>query len=125
MELYADLGDRTNLLRVHDIARRETDPTDGDRARADYLLASLEFKQWTMARPTAANDTVRRNALAALAKFLDAYRSRPSAAAYVVEATDHIATMNAAQSRHVGPRSPESPGIIGTVGPAGLPAPSP
>jgi hypothetical protein len=125
MELYADLGDRTNLIRVHGIARRETDPADGDRARADYLLASFDFKQWAVARPTAANETVRRNAIATLATFLEAYRALPSAAAYVVEATDHIATMNAVQSKRVAARSLESPGITDVVGPAGLPAPSP
>jgi|HubBroStandDraft_5_1064220.scaffolds.fasta_scaffold561466_2 hypothetical protein len=42
-----------------------------DRARADQLLASFDFKQWAV-RTTAANETVRRNAIATLAAFLDA-----------------------------------------------------
>jgi hypothetical protein len=123
MELYSGLGDRENLTRMHDIANRETDPADGDRARADYLLAHFDFVRWAEAGPTTA-EASRRSAIAALVRFEDAYRGLPSAAAYVLEAADRVALMKTVHSSQAA-HSPESPGILGVIPPAGLPAPSP
>ncbi len=125
MDLYSALGDRKNLTRMHDVATSPAlHPSDGDRARADYLLASFDFSRWIAGGSKPTGDAIRR-AIAALTRFHDAYQGKLAAAPYVLEAASRVATMNASRSSHVAARSPESPGIIDVVAPTGLPAPSP
>jgi hypothetical protein len=98
LQLYSNLGDRTNMNRMYDILVDPKMKLDGDkRAQADYLKASFDYGQWNpTGGESAANSAARSQAITSLSQFHNAARGKPAAARYALEAAYRIAKMQEA-----------------------------
>ena len=98
LQLYSNLGDRTNMNRMYDILVDPKMKIDPDkRAQADYLKASFDYGQWNpTGGESAANNAARSQAITALSQFHNGARGKPAAARYALEAAYRIAKMQEA-----------------------------
>jgi tetratricopeptide (TPR) repeat protein len=95
MVLYSNLGDRTGMNRMYDIAvDPKMHPTSDKRAEADYLRASFEYGQYNPSgSESAGNQTARRQALTTLMQFHGTAKGRPESARYALESAYRVAKM--------------------------------
>jgi hypothetical protein len=84
--LYASLGDRASMQRMRGrIAELGGSPQE--MAEADFIVASAELKKWDpYGADQGANQGARRAAQRAMDDYYTAYKSRPGAEQYVVQA---------------------------------------
>ena len=93
MVLYANLGQRDKMMSAYRILLR-TNPAGDDKARADYTVASYDYKQWSpTAGDTGANHQTRLAAEQGLMGYFQSQRASAGAAKYLVEAAYGVAKM--------------------------------
>ncbi|MGO9834248.1 MAG: tetratricopeptide repeat protein [Polyangiaceae bacterium] len=95
MALYSNLGDRSNMSRMYDIAvdSKMHLPVD-KRAEADYLKASFDYGQWNPSAPdSGANSSARHQAIATLTQYHAASKDKAESARYALESAYRIAKM--------------------------------
>lgn len=96
MILYANMAQRDKMLAEHRTLLR-LHPTAEDKANADYLAASYDFKQWDpKGADSGSNRQSRVAAQSALMQYYQANRSNGGASRFVVEAAHSVAKMKKA-----------------------------
>src|SRR5262249_34921650 len=96
VRLHAGLGDRDRTAAARAVLLG-LDPTPEQRAEADYQLAAAELGGWDEPAPDeGGNRAPRLSATAAMDAFHAAHRTDPAAAALVVRAAYHAATLRRA-----------------------------
>jgi tetratricopeptide (TPR) repeat protein len=94
--LYSNLGDRERMTAAR--ARLlSLKPSAEEKAEADYIVASADFKAWDERGADAdQNRVARQRATQSLSQYYDANRNNPAAARYNVNAAYHVARMRRA-----------------------------
>ncbi len=93
MILYANMGQRDKMMAEYRKLAK-LNPTADDRASADYLVASYDFKQWQPTAPDSGqNRTTRGQAEGALMTYYTQNRNAPGAGRYLVEAAYQVGRM--------------------------------
>ena len=93
MILYSNLGQRDKMIAAYRILLKEA-PSSDDKALADYMIASYDFKQWSpTSGDTGSNRQQRFGAESALMTYFQQQRAAPGAAKYIVEAAYDVAKM--------------------------------
>ncbi len=99
MILYSNMGQRDKMIAEQRIFAK-LDPPANERADADYLVASFDYKQW---QPTAAdsgqNRTTRQQAESSLTAYYQKNRGNADAAKFVVEAAYGVGKMKRASGQ--------------------------
>ncbi|MDP9001677.1 MAG: hypothetical protein M3O46_16380, partial [Myxococcota bacterium] len=95
MQLYSNLGDRTNMTRMYEVIVDPKVRLSADkRAEAEYLKASFDYGQWNPnGGESPGNASARRQALAALTQYHTTARNKPESARYTLESAYRIAKM--------------------------------
>jgi tetratricopeptide (TPR) repeat protein len=95
MALYSNLGDRSNMSRMYDIAVDSKMHLPADkRAEAEYLKASFDYGQWNPnGGDSGANASARRQAIATLTQYHGASKDKPESARYALESAYRVAKM--------------------------------
>lgn len=93
MVLYANMGQREKMLAEHRTLVRLR-PAAEDKANADYLVASYDYKQWDpKGADSGSNRQSRLAAQTALMQYHQANRNNAAASRFVVEAAYAVAKM--------------------------------
>lgn len=93
MILYANLNQRDKMLAEYN-QMKQLHPTAEEKANADYLVASFDYKQWDPKGPdSGSNRTARTSGEGALIQYVQANRGNAGAAKFVVEAAYSVAKM--------------------------------
>jgi hypothetical protein len=96
MILYANLGQRDKMMASYRVLVRSNPSTD-DKANADYLVASFDYKQWNpQGGNSGTNAQTRRAAEAALSTYFQQNRNAPGAGRYLIEAAHGVGRMKRA-----------------------------
>ncbi|MFO0736352.1 MAG: tetratricopeptide repeat protein [Labilithrix sp.] len=93
MILYANIGQRDKMLNEYRVMQR-LHPSATEKADADYLVASFDYKQWDpKGIDSGANRQSRQAGEGALIQYVQANRGNAGAAKFVLEATYEVAKM--------------------------------
>ncbi|MBX3227225.1 MAG: tetratricopeptide repeat protein [Labilithrix sp.] len=93
MILYANIGDRGRMQNEYQTMLR-LHPSAEDKANADYLVASFDYKQWdAKGADTGTNRSTRQSGQQALIAYVQANRGNAGAGRFVVEAAYEVAKM--------------------------------
>lgn len=93
MILYANIGQRDKMTNEYGVMLK-LHPGAEDKANADYLVASFDFKQWDpKGIDSGANRQSRTAGEGALIRYVQANRTNAGAARFVVEAAYEVAKM--------------------------------
>jgi hypothetical protein len=93
MILYANVGQRDKMMSEYRVMTG-LHPTAEDKANADYMVASFDYKQWdAKGSDTGTNQSTRRAAEGSLIGYYQANRGNAGAARYVVEAAYSVSKM--------------------------------
>ncbi len=93
MILYANLGQRDKMMASYRILTK-SNPTADDKANADYLVASYDYKQWNpQGGDGGTNGETRRRAEGSLITYFQQNRNTAGAARYLVEAAYAVGRM--------------------------------
>ena len=96
MILYSNMGQRDKMLAMYRILVKLNPSTD-ERASADYMVASYDYKQWRPTEPdTGSNRQTRFAAEAALTQYFTQNRNSAGTAKYIVESAYGVAKMKKA-----------------------------
>jgi tetratricopeptide (TPR) repeat protein len=93
MILYANIGQRDKMQNEYKVMLR-LHPSAEEKANADYLVASFDYKQWDpKGIDSGANRSSRSAGEGALISYVQSNRGNAGAAKYVVEAAYEVAKM--------------------------------
>lgn len=96
MVLYANMGEREKMQSEYRVLTK-LKPTADDKAAADYLVASYDYKQWNpQSGDSGQNRQIRQAAEQGLIGFYNGNRNNAAAGKYAVEAAYHVAKMKKA-----------------------------
>ena len=86
LTLYASLGDRSSMQRTRELIV-DLGASPQEMAEADFIVASAELKKWDpFGADEGANQNARRAAMRVMEDYYNAYKNRPGAEQYVVQA---------------------------------------
>ncbi len=93
MILFANMGQRDKMLATYKVVI-QLQPTADEKANADYLVASYDYKQWdSKGGDTGQNRSARLAAESSLTAFYNSAKANPAAAKYALESAYFVAKM--------------------------------